>query len=207
MGIRMKIILSAFEPFGRDSVNAAWEAAKRLRGPEGTELIKLVLPTEFGQAGEILLRVIEEEQPDAVVCLGQAAGRASITPERVAINVRDARIPDNAGRQPIDEPVVPGAPAAYFSTLPIKEMVAAAAGIGASSSVSNSAGTYVCNDLMYLLLHAANTRFSGLKAGFIHVPCLPEQLSAYPEHTPSMPLDQMTAGLEEMLKVLKEERN
>ena len=122
----MKILLSAFEPFGGESVNASQEALKLIRARKGTEQIKITVPTVFALAGETLLEAVRAEKPDVVICLGQAAGRSAVTPERCAINVRDASIPDNAGRKPQEEPVVPGGPAGIFSTLPLKAMTAAA---------------------------------------------------------------------------------
>lgn len=190
----MKILISAFEPFGEENVNASLEALRRLRAPEGCELVKIVLPTVFGVASELLLDALRREKPDAVIALGQAGGRKALTPERVAINFMDARIPDNAGRQPADEPIVPGAPAAYFSTLPLKAMVEAAQRAGAEAAVSNSAGTFVCNEVMYRLLHAVSAEALPVRAGFVHVPCLPEQMPKA-----SMPLEKIVAGLEAML--------
>ncbi|MBR5342557.1 MAG: pyroglutamyl-peptidase I [Oscillospiraceae bacterium] len=190
----MKILISAFEPFGEENVNASLEALRRLLAPQGCELIKIVLPTVFGEASELLLDALRREQPDAVIALGQAGGRKALTPERAAINCMDARIPDNAGRQPADEAILPGAPAAYFSTLPLKAMLEAAQRAGAEAAVSNSAGTFVCNEVMYRLLHAVSAEELPVRAGFVHVPCLPEQM---PEA--SMPLEKIVAGLEAML--------
>ena len=155
----MKILLSAFEPFGGEGVNASQEALKLIKAREGTELVKITVPTVFGLAGTTLLDALRKEKPDAVICLGQAGGRAAVTPERCAINVRDARIPDNAGHQPKDEPVIAGGPAAFFSTLPIKAMAAAARKAGFAAEISNSAGTFVCNDLMYSLLYTLEREF------------------------------------------------
>ena len=196
----MKILLTAFEPFGGEKTNASLEAMKRICVPEGTELIRLEVPTVFGLAGETVLRVVREERPDVVLCLGQAAGRAAVTPERVAINVRDASIPDNAGEMPQDEPIVPGGPAAYFSTLPIRAMVSAAHSAGVPASVSNSAGTFVCNDLMYSLLHALGAEFPQIRGGFVHVPaCAPI------EKDPSIPIlstEMAAAAIEALLAAL-----
>ena len=137
---------------------------------------------------------IEREAPDAVLCLGQAGGRAAITPERVAINVDDARIPDNAGEQPVDRPTVPGGPAAYFATLPVKAMAEAIRAAGVAAEVSNTAGTFVCNHLMYAVLHLLAERYPGVRAGFMHVPFVPEQTGDKPGQ-PSMPLADMVRGL------------
>ena len=144
----------------------------------------------FGAAGEAALAAAARLRPDAVVCVGQAGGRAGVTPELVAVNLRSARIPDNAGNAPMDEPVVPGGPDGLFSTLPVEEMAARVRALGLPASVSYSAGTYVCNDLMYTVLH--HFAGTGVRAGFIHVPFLPEQAE---ESVPSLPLSDMVRAL------------
>lgn len=197
----MRILVTAFEPFGGETVNASLEALRRLAPPAGHRLIKRVLPVEFGRAALLLREMIRETGPEAVICLGQAAGRSAVTPERAALNVRDASIPDNAGFQPKDEPCVPGAPAAYFSTLPVRAMLEQAAAAGVPAAISNSAGTFVCNDVMYGLLHAVHTEFPTVKAGFIHLPCLPEQAKAHGD-CPSMPGETAAKGLQAMLEAL-----
>ena len=178
----MKILMSCFVPFGGDSVNASQLAVEGCRAPEGAELCKITVPVVFGEAVDFVCRAIDEEKPDVVICVGEAGGRKAVTPERVGINVMDARIPDNAGYQPVDVKIAPDGPDAYFSTLPIKEMVAAMNAEGFEAAVSNTAGTFVCNDLMYGVLHYLNTGYcagdgcgSGAGkhrpiAGFIHVP-------------------------------------
>lgn len=198
----MRLIVSAFDSFGSDRVNASREALRALEAPQGMTLLKLELPTEFETAAQILLQTIQECKPDAVVCLGQAAGRSALMPERIAVNLRDASIPDNAGRIPQDEPIRPGAPCAYFSTLPIKRMVNAALAAGVPAAVSNSAGTFVCNDLMYLLLHSLNAEHPPIQAGFIHTPCLPEQAEMRNAPIPAMPLPLIVRGLSAMLETL-----
>lgn len=198
----MKILLTAFEPFGGEQVNAALEAVTRLSAPKGAELYKLTVPTVFGLCTETVIRAMRDIRPDAVVCVGQASGRAAITPERVAINLRDARIPDNAGFQPFDEPVVPGGPAAYFSTLPVRAMAEAIQKAGVSAMISNTAGTFVCNDLFYGLCHAIESEFPSISGGFIHVPCLPEQAALHPSPIPSMKLLDIVRGLEAALRTL-----
>lgn len=172
----MKLLLTAFEPFGGEARNASRDALALL--PEeiaGVRIARRVLPVVFGGAAEALRRAVEEETPDAVLCLGQAAGRAALTPERAAINLRDARIPDNAGRQPVDEPIVPDGPAAYFATLPVKAMVGAIRAAGLPAELSNTAGTFVCNEVMYALLHLLARRYPGVRGGFLHLP-RPEEL-------------------------------
>lgn len=172
----MKILLTAFDPFGGESTNAALEAMRLLPDSlDGAELLKLTVPTVFDTCVGTVVRAIGEYDPDAVLCLGQSAGRRELTPERVAVNLDDARIPDNAGNRPVDRPAVPGGPAAYFSTLPVKAMAAAIRAAGLPASVSNSAGTFVCNHLMYGLLHYLSENRPGVAAGFLHVPAAPGQ--------------------------------
>lgn len=187
----MKIILlTGFEPFGGEVINASAEIARRLDGERiaGRRVAGRVLPCVFRTSLPALRRHLRELAPDAVVCLGQAGGRAAITPERVAVNVDDARLPDNAGACPADQPVVRGGPAAYWSRLPVKAMAAAMSGAGIPAEVSNTAGTFVCNHVFYGLMHTLRQR-RGVTAGFIHVPWLPGQ------GEPSLTLEQMCAGI------------
>lgn len=195
----MKILMTAFDPFDGADVNPAEKAVSLVAEPDGAELKKLTVPTVFGLSTRIVVDSINEFCPDCVICVGQAAGRRDITPERVAINVRDARIADNAGNKPVDETIEKDGDAAYFSTLPIKPIAAALKGNGIPSSVSDSAGTFVCNDLMYGVLHAVKDR--NIKAGFIHVPCIPEQTKSMPQGTSSLELETIVKGLEIALKV------
>lgn len=195
-----KILISAFEPFGGEKSNASWEALKRICFPDKCEIHILQVPTVFGLAGKTLLKTVHAFRPELVICLGQAAGRSAITPERVAINVRDASIADNAGIKPRDEPVIPDGPAAFFSTLPIKTMAEASVRAGVPASVSNSAGTFVCNDLMYSLLYVLDRDYPDIRGGFVHVPAfMPNPKDA---DMPYMPLDDIVRGLEAMLEVL-----
>lgn len=197
----MTILVTAFKPFQQEHINATMQALALL--PDrigGADICMHILPVVFRRAAEELCALVDEIRPDAVVCLGQASGRADITPERVAINVMDARIADNAGNQPEDAPICPDGPAAYFSTLPIKAMVQAMKEAGVPASLSNTAGTFVCNDLMYSLLdHLARTG-NLIPAGFIHVPATPEQAALRP--TPSMAPETVAKGLEAALKTL-----
>ncbi|MGG4583735.1 pyroglutamyl-peptidase I [Serratia nematodiphila] len=191
-----KVLITGFEPFGGERLNPSWEVVKQLNDMElvGTRIVARQLPCVFGAALEALNAAIEEVQPVMVLAVGQAGGRTDITIERVAINVDDARIPDNQGQQPVDEPIVAGGPAAYFSTLPIKAMVSSMREAGIPASVSQTAGTYVCNHVMYGLLH----RLSGqreVKGGFIHIPYLPEQAAAHPG-APSMAASTVLFALE-----------
>ena len=194
-----KLLITGFDPFGGQSVNPSWEAVKLLPDRIGIyELTKLQIPTVFGKAAEAVLAEAQALQPDVILCVGQAGGRSSITPEVVAINLREAKIADNAGNQPVNMPVVPGGPAAYFATVPVRDMVAAMEAAGFPAALSYSAGAFVCNDVLYSVLHTF--RDSQVLAGFIHVPFLPEQAK---EGVPSMPLEQIAAALEAAIGVLK----
>ena len=193
-----KLLITGFDPFGGETVNPSWEAVRLLPERIGDwELTKLQIPTVFGLAAERVLSAAEQLQPDAVLCVGQAGGRSGVTPEAVAINLQEAKIADNAGNQPVNVPVVEGAPAAYFATVPVRQMVAAIQEAALPATLSYSAGAFVCNDVLYRLLH----RFDGTatRAGFIHVPYLPQQAK---ENTPSMALEQIVRALEAAIGVL-----
>jgi pyroglutamyl-peptidase len=165
------ILVTGFEPFGGESTNPSWEACGILpREIGGLRVETCQVPCEFRRAIEVVAAAIERHQPALVLCVGQAGGRSHISIERVAINVDDARLPDNGGVQPVDEPVAAGGPAAYFATVPIKAMARAARAAGVPAEVSNTAGTYVCNHLMYGVLHYLAASGSAARAGFIHVP-------------------------------------
>ena len=169
--MKKKLLITGFDPFGGEQVNPAFEAVRLLPDEiAGLELCKLEIPTEFIKSGVILKDALRAVHPNAVLCVGQAGGRTAVTPERVAINLMDARIPDNAGYQPIDTPVVPDGPAAFFSTLPVKAIAARIQSDGLPAAVSNTAGTYVCNSLLYTLLHTAALEYPGLRGGFLHAP-------------------------------------
>jgi pyroglutamyl-peptidase len=187
------ILITGFEPFGGEQRNPSQEIAQALDGRviSGRRVVGAVLPCVFGASIAELKKLLRTHRPELVVCVGQAGGRAEITPERVAINIDDARIADNAGRQPIDRPVVRGGPAAYWSTLPIKAIVAALRKKKIPAAVSQTAGTFVCNHVFYGLMHALRRR-RGVRGGFVHVPFLPEQ--AKPGQ-PSLPLATMTAAV------------
>src|SRR5471032_1508023 len=168
------VLLTGFESFGGESVNPSWEIARALDGwvVEGHTVRAMQLPCAFGDALRMLDEALAAQRPDLVMCLGQAGGRAEISVERVALNVDDARIPDNLGRQPIDAAVVPGGPAAYFSTLPIKAIARDVRATGIPAAVSNTAGTFVCNHVFYALMHSLATRpeLARARGGFVHVP-------------------------------------
>lgn len=187
------LLITGFEPFGGESINVSWEVARALRGRQiaGRVVKAVCLPTEFGRAGDELDRVLRAYEPSLVLALGQAAGRGELSLERVAINVDDARIPDNAGASPVDEPVVRRGPAAYFSTLPIKAMALAARAAGVPAGVSQSAGTFVCNHLFYRLQH--RLRRSDVRSGFMHLPLLPQQADTF-VGSPVMALDDQVRG-------------
>lgn len=173
----MKIIVTGFDPFGGEPINPALETIKSLpKTIAGAEIILVEIPTVFDKAADVLEEKMAEHLPDAVLCIGQAGGRVDLTPERIAINQDDARIPDNEGQQPIDRTIRADGQPAYFSTLPIKAMVEAIHRIGLPASVSNTAGTFVCNHLMYQALYLAEKQFPKTKAGFLHIPFLPEQV-------------------------------
>ena len=198
-----KLLLTAFTPFDGERINPALEAVKLVKDKIGKlKIVKLEVPTVFGKSIETVREAIERERPDFVLSIGQAGGRAEITPERVAINLDDARIPDNEGNQPIDEPIFPDGENAYFSTLPVKAMVEAIRREGLPSSLSNSAGTYVCNHLMYGVLYYLDKRPS-MKAGFIHVPYIPEQVKDKKE-MPALPLSDIVRGLEAAIQAVEE---
>ena len=168
------VLLTGFEPFNTETINPAWEAVRALQGwtGEGFAVQVLQMPCVFGEANRVIQHALAQLHPAVVIAVGQAGGRVDLSVERVAINIDDASILDNAQRQPIDETIVAGGPAAYFSTLPIKSIVAALRAAGLPASVSQSAGTFVCNHAFYGLMHA--TAGQGVRAGFIHIPYLPQ---------------------------------
>jgi pyroglutamyl-peptidase len=189
------VLLTGFAPFGGEFVNPSWQAVSALDGASiaGHRIAARLLPVEFGAALTALHHAIGEVLPALVLCVGQAGGRAQLSIERVAINVDDARVPDNANGQPIDTPIVPGGPAAYFATLPIKAMLADLRTAGFPVAISQTAGTYVCNHVFYGLMHALHDK-PDIRGGFIHIPYAPEQAARHPE-APSMPVDTVIAAL------------
>ena len=186
-----QLLITGFDPFGGASVNPAREAVMALPDTVGDyALTKLEIPTVFGLAAETVLRAAEALCPDVILCVGQAGGRAAITPEVVAINLREASIPDNLGYTPQNQPVVVDAPAAYFSTLPVRAMTEGVKAAGIPCSLSYSAGVFVCNDLLYTLLHHYDG--TDTRVGFVHIPYLPEQAK---EGVASLPLEDAVRGL------------
>ena len=196
----MKIIVTGFDPFGGEKINPSIECVKALPDIEGVELIRLELPTVFKESAKRLNEVINDVKPDAVLSVGQAGGRAGITMERIAINVDDARISDNISQQPIDETIQTEGEAAYFTTLPIKRIVKAIREAGISAEVSNSAGTFVCNHIMYQSLFAATKADKPFKAGFMHIPFIPEQTT----DKPSLPLEESTRALQIAIETIRD---
>ena len=198
----MKILLTAFEPFGGDTVNPA-QVAVRMVPDEvaGAQIVKIDVPVVVGKSIETVRRAMEKEQPDAVLCIGQAGGRIGLTPERVAINIDDARIPDNEGNQPIDQPIYADGAPAYFSSLPVKAMVAAIREAGVPASLSNSAGTFVCNHLMYGVLYHIAKSWPKMRGGFMHVPFLHEQVMNRP-NTASLSSQDIVIGIRAALEAI-----
>ena len=184
-----KLLITGFDPFGGASVNPAWQAVQLLPDTIADFTVhKLEIPTVFGKASALVMEAADILEPDVILCIGQAGGRAAVTPERIGVNIRDARIPDNEGNTPRGEFCVSEGPAAYFATVPVMAMAEAIQAAGYPGTVSNSAGAFVCNDTLYCLLH----HYAGthVKVGFIHVPYAPEQGS------PSLPVEQTAKALE-----------
>lgn len=199
----MKLLLTAFDPFGGDAVNPALEAVKLVADKIGRfDIVKLEVPTVFRKSIERVAQAIEEEKPDAVLCIGQAGGRFEITHERVAINIDDARIKDNEGNQPIDTKIFEDGENAYFTTLPIKAMVEAIREANLPAAVSNTAGTFVCNHLMYGVLYTLAKNYPNIKGGFTHVPFIPEQVARRTPVAPYMALEDIKRGLEAAISAI-----
>ena len=185
------LLITGFDPFGGGTVNPSWEAVRRLPDVIGNyRLTKLQIPTVFGEAFDAVLAAAQADPPHVILCVGQAGGRDAVTPERIAVNVMDARICDNRGNRPVEAPVVPGGPDGIFATVPVRAMADAICAASLPGRVSNTAGTCVCNDTLYRLLH--HYADTPVRAGFVHVPYLPEQAG---ENTPSMTLDAIIAAL------------
>lgn len=192
------LLITGFDPFGGGNINPSWEAVKLLPEQVGQyQIHKLAIPTIFGAAAEMILTQAQQLHPDVIVSVGLAGGRDAVTPERIAVNIRDARIPDNRGVQPSGDRVVAEGPAAYFSTLPVEKMAEHIRQVGIPAAVSNTAGTFVCNDVLYSVLH----HFAGtsVQAGFIHVPYLPSQ------GTPNMELTDIVKALSAAIEALTAE--
>lgn len=204
----MKILVTGFDPFGGEPINPAIETVKRLPDTiAGSQIIKLEVPTVCHKSLRVIDEAIAKYDPDVILSIGQAGGRSDITVERVGINIDDCRIPDNEGNQIIDEPVYPDGPAAYFVTLPIKSMVQKIQEKGIPASVSNTAGTFVCNHVTYGVCHLVATKYPGKRSGFIHIPFLPQQVITQKD-MPSMSQDLMveaiTAALEAIIETVED---
>lgn len=200
----MKVLVTGFDPFGGESINPAWEAVKVIKDEiAGAEVVKMQIPTVVGKSIAKIHDKLVEINPDIVIAVGQAGGRFGVTPERVAINVTDARIPDNEGNQPIDEVIFEDGDAAYFSNLPVKAMVQAIKDAGYPSVLSNTAGTYICNHVMYGILYYIQKEFPNARGGFIHVPYATSQVVNKP-NTASMSLADITVSLEAAIKAAVE---
>ena len=204
----MKLLLTAFDPFGGSAINPALEAVGLVADRIGdVEIVKLVVPTVFGKSVDVVAAKMEAEKPDVVLCIGQAGGRHDLTPERVAINLDDARIPDNEGNQPIDRTICRDGAAAYFSNLPIKAMAAKIREAGLPASVSNTAGTFVCNHLMYGVLHHMAKHYPDMRGGFMHVPFVPSQTVNRPAPAPSMSEQDIARGIEAAIAAIAENKS
>lgn len=200
----MKFLITGFDPFETEKINPALEAVKKLPDTvAGAEVIKLEIPTVFWKSVEKIQEAIEKHDPDVIISIGQAGGRAGITPERVAVNIDDARIEDNDGNQPVDITIHKDGENAYFSNLPIKAMVKEMNENGIPGSVSNTAGTFVCNHVMYGILYMIDKKYPNKKGGFIHVPYIPQQVISK-QNAPSMSLDYIVKGLELCIKTIVE---
>lgn len=198
----MKILLTAFEPFGGETVNPAQEAVARVsESLSGLKLVKMTVPVEYERSGLLVVDAIRREKPDAVLCVGQAGGRGAVTPERTAVNLDNAKAPDNAGEVREQKPILPGGPERLPATLPVDVLAERIRAIGVPSEVSEGAGTYVCNHLMYSVLY--ETRDTPVRAGFIHVPFIPEQTASRPD-APSLPLSAIARALECALRAISE---
>lgn len=200
----MKILLTGFEPFGGSPINPSEQVVKHLavHPPADMDLATTILPVDRVRGPAEVLRALEQHEPGAVICLGEAGRRTAISIERVAINLLDFRIPDNNGEQATDEPIVAGGPAAYFATLPVREMQAAIQETGIPAELSLSAGSYLCNQVLYVLLHEIAIKELRVPAGFIHLPQLPEQTSQQSAPGPSMSLETMVEGIQTAIKVV-----
>ncbi len=208
----MKIILTGFVPFGGELINPSYEAIKMLPDTfEGHQLIKLEMPVSYDVCPSLLEWMIVHYRPDAVICIGQGSGRTAITPEYVAINLMHSQIPDNSGVRYLDQPVIADGPAAYFTHLPVRQMVDALQEAGLPGFVSYSAGTFVCNCLSYHLLHMINTSYPQIKGGFIHVPYSVEQVKNKCLKMFAMETDDIARAisicLHTLIKTMNEEMN
>ena len=199
----MKILVTGFDPFGGEAINPAFEAVKLLPNTiAGAEVVKIEIPTVYGKSGKAVEEGIKQYKPDAVLCVGQAGGRSTMTVEKVAINLAEARIKDNEGNQPIDEPLQIDGERAYFATIPVKAMVNNIRKHGIPANISYTAGTFVCNDVMYNLLYMLDKKYPEIKGGFVHVPFALEQVVSRAEGTASMSIEIIAKALEYAIEAI-----
>lgn len=200
----MKVLLTGFEPFGSSTVNPSEQVVRALAAESlpGVELATTILPVDRERGPAVLLQAVETHRPEAVLCLGEAGGRAGISVERVAVNLLDFGIADNAGNKVADQPVAADGPAAYFATLPVRAMVVAMQEAGVPAELSLSAGTFLCNQVMYAVLHYLATHEPAIPAGFVHLPRLPEQAVAAGKNAPTMSLETMCRGIRAAIGVI-----
>lgn len=191
----MIVLVTGFAPFGGERINSSWEAVQRLpRQIGGARIVRLQIPTVFYESLECIREKIDEVHPDLILSVGQASGRSALSLERVARNVMTCTIPDNAGNQPVNEPIFADGPAELLSTLPVRQMVQDIRQAGIPAELSDTAGTFVCNHVFYGTRYLCDRYYPGIASGFLHLPCLPEQVGDL-AGTPSLPLPQMVQGL------------
>ena len=203
----MKILVTGFDPFGGEKVNPAYEAVQLLPDKiSSSDIVKIEIPTAFSKSALVVEEAIKKYNPDVVLNIGQAGGRSSITVEKVAINLAEARIPDNEGEQPIDKKLQQDGETAYFATIPVKAMVKNIRDHGIPANISYTAGTYVCNSIMYNVLYMIHKRYTNIRAGFIHVPFSTKQVVDKPEGTASMSVETIVKALEYAIEVIVENK-
>jgi pyroglutamyl-peptidase len=193
-----RVLLTGFDAFGGETTNPSQQAVQRLAtgpAPEGVHIVGVSLPVVFGEAIAAMTAAVSEHEPDIVICVGEAGGRVTVTPERFAVNLNDAPFPDNAGRQPIEATIVEDGPVAYRSTLPVTEMVQAMRAAGIPAALSSSAGNYVCNNVFYGLMHLIATTRPHLTGGFVHVPYMHEQVLHRADAQPSLSIATITDAI------------
>lgn len=204
----MRILVTGFDPFDKDKVNPAYEAVKLLPDEiSGSEIIKIEIPTVYSSSTMVTEKAIEQHKPDVVLCVGQAGGRSSITVEKVAINLAEARIPDNDGEQPMDQKLREDGETAYFATIPVKSIVKNIRDNGIPANISYTAGTFVCNSIMYNVLYLASKKYKNIKTGFIHVPFAMEQVADKPDGVPSMSVETIARAIEYAIEAIVEDED
>jgi pyroglutamyl-peptidase len=201
-----RVLVTAFEPFGGETVNPSAQAVAGLGVVEGATVTTAVLPVVYGRAWEVLLDAVRTHDPELVICVGQAGGRAGVTPERVAVNLDHARADDNAGQRPTEAPIVGDGPVGYFSTLPVGAIVAALDAAGITAAASSTAGHFVCNHVFYRLMHLLATERPGVRGGFVHVPWSAEQVAGRGGDPVSLPLDSIVEALRVVVRTSLVER-